>query len=718
MLRAEAAATALLRACYRPLTPGGAPLLSSAPAHAHSSDDAPRPVEVDARRFAASVEGALLLGDLEVVRDTLAHLAAAPLDASFESAERAGLLARALVRYANASGDWAFAAAAARPLEERLLPLDGREAATLGPEHEVVEDGLLALAEINLGRGDRIRSEAFSAKVEVLRSLGHDERARRRAVDEVGPSGLHIATATAQGMGARVAAAGRGAPSVTAPASFADPADAAQFLVLCDRLRREGPLSGGRPIARRDFPPGFLFGVGTAAYQNEGDNAGSDFWAWEEAKGFERSGKASNSWALWREDKALLQELGANAYRLSIEWGRVMPAPGVIDQAALEGYALRLMTLGMAGIRPVVTLHHFTHPAWFWERHPRGWEDPAAVETFVEYARLMAARLGHLVDDWLTFNEANVLLLNGYVTGMFPPGVRSAAGSLEDRLVPALANVARAHRRAYAAIREADVKVAAETAILRLPAERAPFTDAAPARVGIVLNWSLALPQDAESAEDRAAARAWDDFFHHAFLEAAEWGFLDADLDGAAETPLDATAGRAPASRTLDFLGVNYYTRFYVRRAPGVLPPLHCVPGYAEIRLDPVGAIAFDVAGATVGPLEKDDFGREVYPEGLRLVLKAAHARAGVPILVTENGLPDAKDRLRAPYIRAHLQALHEAVAIDRTPVIGYLHWTLVDNYEWGSFAPKTGLYRLDAGRGYARQRTRGSEEYRRFLSE
>jgi beta-glucosidase/6-phospho-beta-glucosidase/beta-galactosidase len=263
-----------------------------------------------------------------------------------------------------------------------------------------------------------------------------------------------------------------------------------------------------------------------------------------------------------------------------------------------------------------------------------------------------------------------------------------------------MTNLVRAHRAAYAAIHDAD----------RLRAASRP---GAPASVGIVLNWSKAVPAEPASRADRAAALRWDRFFHHAILDAARTGLLDIDFDGAGDRRVDDLPPCA-----LDYVGVNYYTRVEVASLPGAIPPVDALPGYAEMRLDPLGAAVFDLAGARVGPREKDDFGREVYPEGLRVVARDVFRRTGLPILITENGLPDARDEKRAAYLRAHLEALEAAVFEDGTPLMGYLHWTLVDNYEWGSFAPKTGLYRLDRARSHARVRTRGSEELRRFMAE
>jgi beta-glucosidase len=443
------------------------------------------------------------------------------------------------------------------------------------------------------------------------------------------------------------------------------------------------------PVSRAAFPEDFLFGAATAAYQNEGDNTGSDMWDWERAQGWEPSGKAANSFADFDADLASLVELGANAYRFSIEWGRVFPEPGRPDEAALAYYARVLARLREAGIRPVVTIHHFTNPRWFWRRHPDGWRDPGAVEDFLDFVRLLAARFSGEVRDWITFNEPNVYLFQGYVTGYFPPGERGVFRPLGAHLLPAARNVVLAHRRAYALLHEA--------------------AGGAPARVGIALNIAVVEPWD-DAPESRAAAEAWDRFFHWTILDGAARGRFDAALAGGPGEALDA------GGAGLDFVGVNYYTRVFVRHVPRALPPLDAFPFYADVRLDEVGDLLFRLLGGRIGPgAMRDDVGREVYPEGIRRIARRAWERYGVPVLVTENGLPDRHDIVRADYVRAHLGELAKAVA-EGIPVAGYLHWTLVDNYEWGSFGHKVGLFRMDREHGFRREITRGGAAYRAFL--
>ncbi len=168
------------------------------------------------------------------------------------------------------------------------------------------------------------------------------------------------------------------------------------------------------------FPDGFLWGAATAAHQIEGNNVHNDWWRAEEAGMLpHRSGEACDSWNRWADDIRLLQEMGLNAYRLSIEWARIEPEPGHFDQTALDTYRRMLAAMLGAGIEPLVTLQHFTNPAWLADRG--GWSNPEVVPRFAQYADRVSRSLGALVRWWVTINEPSILGLKGYIEGSWPP---------------------------------------------------------------------------------------------------------------------------------------------------------------------------------------------------------------------------------------------------------------------------------------------------------
>jgi len=199
------------------------------------------------------------------------------------------------------------------------------------------------------------------------------------------------------------------------------------------------------------FPDGFAWGTATAAHQIEGGNTNNDWWRWEHTAGSgvaEPSGDACDSWRRWREDVALVAELGLDNYRFSLEWSRIEPEPGEWSTAALDHYRRICEALLENEIEPVVTFHHFTTPTWLADRD--GWEDPEVSERFANYCEVAAAALSGFMRRACTLNEPNVVATMGWVMGMFPPG-KSDPG-LARRVTE---NLVAAHRAGVEAIRSA-----------------------------------------------------------------------------------------------------------------------------------------------------------------------------------------------------------------------------------------------------------------------
>jgi len=173
------------------------------------------------------------------------------------------------------------------------------------------------------------------------------------------------------------------------------------------------------------FPDGFLWGTATAAHQIEGGNWNSDWWAFEHAAGTpcaEPSGDACDSWHRYADDIAIVRDLGLGAYRFSIEWSRIEPEEGEFSVAALDHYRRVCAVCHEAGVRPVVTFHHFTSPRWV--AALGGWADPGIVGRFARYCERAVRHLGDMIDIACTINEPNIVSLMGYVVGVFPPGRR------------------------------------------------------------------------------------------------------------------------------------------------------------------------------------------------------------------------------------------------------------------------------------------------------
>lgn len=395
------------------------------------------------------------------------------------------------------------------------------------------------------------------------------------------------------------------------------------------------------------FPADFTFGVATAAYQVEG-TIENDWSAWERLgklkEPHQRNGRACGHWDKFFDDVALIQGTGASAYRLSIEWARVEPRRGEWDDAAWNGYRARLEALVRGGIRPIVTFHHFTHPAWFHAETP--WHEPSSLVSWKRYALRCAELLDGLDAAVTTINEPNVLLLGGYLGGMIPPGINDG-----KKAFAAAANLMRAH-------------VIARQAVI-------DRSHGKPVTVGIAQNVMIFAPKRWWHPLDQALTRLSESNYNHAFLETLSTGKLSLSMPG-----LTSGSERIDgAEKSMEFTGVNYYTRTHLK--------FETKPPFVAFQFDDKHQ-----RGLT-------DIGWEYYPEGFGWLLRQMK-RYQVPIWVTENGLDDREGKRRPQFLYDHLRevALARAEGVD---IRAYLHWSLMDNFEWlEGYGPRFGLYRVD----------------------
>src|SRR5688572_12363988 len=194
----------------------------------------------------------------------------------------------------------------------------------------------------------------------------------------------------------------------------------------------------------------FRFGVATAGFQVEGGynrpgQPANNWAAWEQSGRVEPSGTALRFWDDYEQQLDRVASLGCDAFRLSVEWARCEPAPGEIDGDAFDRYAAILDACAERGLEPVVTLHHFTHPQWLGADL---WLGPQSPERFAEWVATAVDRLGSRCRTWVTLNEINVLALQTYFTGMFPPGRRLDVSAT----IRSMDHLLTAHVLAYAEI--------------------------------------------------------------------------------------------------------------------------------------------------------------------------------------------------------------------------------------------------------------------------
>ena len=447
--------------------------------------------------------------------------------------------------------------------------------------------------------------------------------------------------------------------------------------------------SGTEPGTRR-FPPGFLWGAATAAYQIEGaaheDGRRDSIWdTFSRVPGAVLGGDdgevACDHYHRFADDVALMADLNLASYRFSTSWARVRPDGGAVNPAGLDFYSRLVDELLSHDIMPWLTLYHWDLPQAL--EDVGGWTNRDTAYRFAEYAVGMHEALGDRVHVWTTLNEPWCAAFVGYTAGIHAPGRRSPADGLA-----AAHHLLLGHGLAVAELRA-----------------RAPE-----ATLGITLNLTVADPLDAADPGDVQAARLIDGQLNRIFLDpllrgqypadvladVAPFGLLDHVRDGDLEI----------ISTKFDALGVNYYNGLAVCAQGAPTAPRGEAP-VARPTSSPFPAASG--AHARTRGLPVTAMGWEVQPEGLTRLLVRLHQEytgpAGVALYVTENGAayqdtPDdrgfVQDDARRDYLDLHLRAVHDALARG-VDVRGYFAWSLLDNFEWAwGYAQRFGIVRVD----------------------
>ncbi|TQL02864.1 glycoside hydrolase family 1 protein [Cellulomonas sp. SLBN-39] len=389
------------------------------------------------------------------------------------------------------------------------------------------------------------------------------------------------------------------------------------------------------------YPETFWWGVAGAGHQIEGHDTTSDTSFLEQVEPsvfVEPSGAACRSWELWEQDLDLVAAMGLGAYRFSVEWARVEPEPGVVDPAALDRYDALVDGCLARGLTPVVTLNHFTSPRWFGAAG--GWLATDAPARFADQCARVVGRLGDRVPAFVTLNEPN--LAATLLWGGLPPFVVD----LQRRTLEAASAAAGVPRFRAANVVLPEEREAVEDGTARgHRAARDVVRALAPhARVGLSLAVvdDVALDEEGAALRDRKRAECY-----------ARWFDLVRDDD---------------------FVGVQ---------------------NYEQIAHDRTGVVH---AGEGDGPVNQ--MGTPLVPESLGGAVRYVHGATGVPVLVSEHGVATQDDTLRAGLVEPALASLDAAVR-DGVPVLGYFHWTLMDNFEWiFGYRYQLGLHEVDRATG------------------
>jgi beta-glucosidase len=425
------------------------------------------------------------------------------------------------------------------------------------------------------------------------------------------------------------------------------------------------------------FPPGFLWGSATASYQIEGgwdaDGKGLSIWdVFSHTPGKIEDGSngdiACDHYHRWREDVNMIKELGHKVYRFSISWPRLLPSGrGRVNQPGLDFYNRLVDSLLEAEIIPFVTLYHWDLPQIL--QNEGGWASRTTAEAFAEYADLLTRNLGDRVKNWITHNEPGVVAYSGYLWGEHAPGLKDNLSAIK-----ASHHLLLSHGWAVPLIRQ----------------------NSPQAEVGITLNLSPCTPASS-SQHDLLACRKISGFWNRWFLDPLynqlypedivadyiDQGVLPQEgMTFLKEGDLETIAS------PIDFLGINYYTRFFARNQD--------VPDDKNLPQSNFQA----------PKSEWTEMGWEIYPLGLYQILTEIHSAYPVKKLyITENGASysdkpgdggNIQDERRLSYLRYHFAAAHRAIQAG-VPLAGYMVWSLLDNFEWAhGYTQRFGLVWVD----------------------
>jgi beta-glucosidase len=471
-----------------------------------------------------------------------------------------------------------------------------------------------------------------------------------------------------------------------------------------------------------------LWGVATSAYQSEGGYNGpgqpQTNWAESERRGdVVPVGLAADFWNRYPEDFGRCKTLGLNAFRLGVEWSRIQPTftdqpgpPPPFNEAALERYVEMLAECRRNGLEPVVTLHHFVHPAWLGSDP---WLQPEVVEQFARYVQYTVLNLNRALADrhglapikyYITINEPNMLVLNTYLGTQFPG--RKGVGTSFRNVSAATRQILRAHVRAYNLIHDlyeqngwpapfvtcnnycTDLywsdKIMLDLLCVRERGVRAPQ----------LRDYVYAKIHEFENAFEAARIPLVKDipyFFGSLTKRLSNWvGYKTFSPDFFSTLVDDIYSAARPI--TFDYLGLDYYDPFaaHVFRLPVWWDHEFKDKNFRAWLMNNITSKWWDW---------------RVLPVGMRFFCEHySKDYAGRPVLIAENGMALRRrldnritlrrDRMtRSQFLRVHIDEVVRIVQAG-VPLIGYLHWSLFDNYEWGSFTPRFGLYSIDYQHG------------------
>lgn len=430
------------------------------------------------------------------------------------------------------------------------------------------------------------------------------------------------------------------------------------------------------------FPPGFLWGAASAAYQIEGaadiDGKGPSVWdifSKIEGKTFKGTNGdiAIDHYHRFKEDIALMKEMGLKTYRFSISWSRVFPqGEGEINESGLKFYDQLIDELLKNGIEPMVTLYHWDLPLALEEKYG-GWLSRKTADAFVEYARVIMTRYRHKVKYWITFNEQNVFMQLGYRLAAHPPGKSNFKEMIEANHIVNIANA-----RTISLAHQIDPSY----------------------KIGPSFGYGPSYPLNSDPNNVLASMNA-DAFNNDWWMDVYARGhypkvlLYQLEKAGLAPTILEEDHAVLENAHP-DFLGMNYYhggtvqVNRFEQKTKSESKQFDKTDPYqmSAKNAEDLEAKLFETAKNPY--LETTQWGWEIDPVGFRVALRKMYDRYELPIIVTENGLGaqdvleqgKVHDRYRIEYLKSHLLEMKKAIT-DGVEVIGYCAWSFTDLLSW-----------------------------------
>jgi len=384
----------------------------------------------------------------------------------------------------------------------------------------------------------------------------------------------------------------------------------------------------------------FLWGVATSAHQVE--RCDNNDWAQAAAQGkVAPAGNACEHEKRWKEDIQLIKNLGANTYRFSCEWSKVMPKEGTFDEKVLKHYEDVCKELVRQGLKPCITLYHYTQPIWFAEKG--GFEKEKNIKHFVQFSQKLFQRLGKYVHLWFTFNAPSGVAYKSHLKASTPPYKKDMQLAVE-----VLKNVLESHVQVYQAAKKINKDY----------------------KVGILKNIYQLDPYNPFNPLDRLGS-----YMGNMLANTCIYNFFrTGEFKVWIPKKVYVYHKNEAAKKSNDFIGLNYYSHGMMKNFKVVCP-----------------------SGIKVG---KEN--HTIYAEGLYRAIKELHQQFNLPIFITENGYGGCKNlsdkencERRKLFLNRYWYAMAKAIE-DGYPVHGYIHWSLMDNYEWGTHHKRYGLYHVD----------------------